>query len=448
MKKRYPFKTILFIFISIILIIFLKEKIFNNESDKLGKNGIPVMHPLKQEMPKFSVSYCNEKKIQIDSFFHKVWNEEDNVSFLVAQNGRILYENYNGFANRSKKELITADAPLHIASVSKVLTSSAILMLVDAGKIKLEQKVTDFLPNFPYPDVTVLTLLNHRSGMKNYAYFTYDDGNWDRKKELSNEDIISVMNDKHIPLESKTDTRFGYCNTNYAMLALIIEKVTNLKYPEAMQEMIFKPLGMKHTFVYETAKHKGKVSLSYKGNMDLAVEYLDGVYGDKNIYSTPRDLLKFDMAKYSKCYLNPELIKNQLNKFLSTHKSWDTILVAGNNIPPYQPIDDTCIRVFTCQTTTGYLVNGHYFDTLIENIKTGIKKLMRFPDRHILYAIDKYWFQLQKEDKWYLIIPLSVTQREDYSDIEKRATNYSHVMLDLDKSAFSTFRKGGAKINL
>ena len=141
-------------------------------------------------------------------------------------------------------------------------------------------------------------------------------------------------------------------------------------------------------------------------------------------------------------FLNPELFKNQLNKFLSTHKSWDTILVAGNNIPPYQPIDDTCVRVFSCQTTTGYIVQNHYFDTLIENIRIGINKLIGFPDKHVLYAIDKYWFQLQKKDKWYLIIPLSVTQREDYSDIEKRPTNYSRAMLDLDKS---TFKKGGAK---
>jgi hypothetical protein len=78
---------------------------------------------------------------------------------------------------------------------------------------------------------------------------------------------------------------------------------------------------------------------------------------------------------------------------------------------------------------------------LIENIKTGIKKLMDYPDKHVLYAIDKYWFNLQKKDKWYLIIPLSVTQREDYSDIEKRATNYSRAMLDLDKSTFLKGRR-------
>jgi glycosyl transferase family 25 len=135
-------------------------------------------------------------------------------------------------------------------------------------------------------------------------------------------------------------------------------------------------------------------------------------------------------------FLNPELFTSQLNKFLSKHSSWNVILIAGNNIPPYKAIDDTCIRVKTCQTTTGYLINSHYYDILIHNIREGIQKLMAFPEKHVLYAIDKYWFQLQERDKWYLIIPLSVTQREDYSNIEKRATNYTPVMLDLDKEMF------------
>jgi CubicO group peptidase (beta-lactamase class C family) len=309
MKSNSSLYIILFLLLNLLFTNCSKEKKVNYEVKKVNDNGLPILQPLQESLPKLSAGYVNEKKHKIAQFFDKVWNENDNVSFLVAQNGQIIYENYLGFANKAKGIDITKDTPIHIASVSKVLTATAILMLVDAGKIKLDQKVTEFLTDFPYPDVTVQLLLNHRSGMKNYAYFTYKTGVWDIKKELTNEDIVKVMKDYNIPLESKTDTRFGYCNTNYAMLALIIEKVTNLKYPEAMQEMIFKPLGMNNTFVYETSKHLGKVSLSYKGNMDLAVEYLDGVYGDKNIYSTPRDLLKFDMARYNPSFLNPELLK-------------------------------------------------------------------------------------------------------------------------------------------
>jgi len=247
----------------------------------------------------------------VSRYFEKTWSEKnDNVAFLVAKNGQIIYENYMGYANKRTDEKITKDTPLHIASVSKVLTSTAVLMLVDTKKITLNQKVTTIIKNFPYPDVTIQTLLNHRSGMKNYAYFTYENGNWDKKETLTNEDIVKVMVEKQIPLESKTDTRFSYCNTNYAMLALVIEKVTGLKYPEAMKEMIFDPLGMTNTFVFDITKDRGNVAPSYKGNnVEIGVDYLDGIYGDKNIYSTPRDLLKFDKARYAPFFLNTDLLK-------------------------------------------------------------------------------------------------------------------------------------------
>lgn len=132
-------------------------------------------------------------------------------------------------------------------------------------------------------------------------------------------------------------------------------------------------------------------------------------------------------------FLNPNVFKNQLNKFLKNHNDFDVLLIAGNNVPPYQKIDDSCVKVYRCQTTTGYIVKNHYFDTLIDNIREGISKLIKNPEQHVVYAIDKYWFQLQEKDNWFLITPLTVTQREDYSDIEKRPTNYTRVMTDLDK---------------
>ena len=132
-------------------------------------------------------------------------------------------------------------------------------------------------------------------------------------------------------------------------------------------------------------------------------------------------------------FLNPELFKNQMNKFLKNHSNFDVVLIAGNNMPPYQKIDDSCVKVCRCQTTTGYIVQRHYYDTLIDNIREGVRKLMSNPALHVQYAIDKYWFKLQEKGNWYLITPLTVTQREDYSDIEKRHTNYTRVMVDLDK---------------
>ena len=137
-------------------------------------------------------------------------------------------------------------------------------------------------------------------------------------------------------------------------------------------------------------------------------------------------------------FLKPTLFMKQLNTFLKTHQSWDVVMFAGNNIPPYTKVDDTCVKVGSCQTTTGYLVNGHYFSTLIQNFCNGVNNLMRFPHLHTLYAIDKYWFPLQKKDDWYLIIPLTVVQREDYSDIEQKNMNYINLMTDLDKEYLIT----------
>lgn len=135
-------------------------------------------------------------------------------------------------------------------------------------------------------------------------------------------------------------------------------------------------------------------------------------------------------------FTNPSLFVNQFNSFLSNHKDFDVVLIAGNNIPPYKPIDETCVQVKHCQTTTGYLVRQHYYDKLIDNYRAGILNLMKNPENHRMYAIDKYWFHLQAIHNWYLIIPLTVTQREDHSDIENRTTNYTKMMLDLDKEWF------------
>ncbi len=302
---------LLFFATTLVVTSCTKQEKNENGIVKVNNDGIPVMLPLQEVLPKLSNSYIKEKKYEVSRYFEKIWSEKnDNVAFLVAKNGQIIYENYMGFANRSTDVSITKDTPLHIASVSKVLTSTAILMLVDTKRLSLNQKVNTIITNFPYPDVTIQTLLNHRSGMKNYSYFTYENNNWDKKQTLTNKDIVKVMVDKQIPLESKTDTRFSYCNTNYAMLALIIEKITGLKYPEAMKEMIFNPLKMTNTFVFNITKDKDIIAPSYKGNnVEIGIDYLDGIYGDKNIYSTPRDLLKFDKARYSPFFLNPQLLK-------------------------------------------------------------------------------------------------------------------------------------------
>lgn len=289
-----------------------KKKVELLDSE-LPKNVLPEMKPVSNEYPKLTSDFITKTKNAIDVFYNKNWpNNSANGSFLVAKNGQILYERYNGFANFNTKKQIDKNTPLHIASVSKVLTATAILKLINAKKMELDQKVNTILKEFPYPGVTIRTLLNHRSGMRNYSYFTDKKEIWDKHKTITNQDLLTLMATKNIDLEYKTDTHFSYCNTNYAMLALVIEKITNLSYKEAMKQIIFKPLAMNDTYVFDYETDKKTAVHSYKGNkMEIGLDFLDAIYGDKNIYSTPRDLLKFDRARSSSSFLNPKLL-NQI----------------------------------------------------------------------------------------------------------------------------------------
>ncbi len=299
-----------------------KDKSTTNKEEVTVEDTLPKMKPLGSEK-KLSQAYINSVTGRINHFYNKNWpNNTMNGSFLVARNGQIIFERYNGFANKNEGTKITAETPVQIASVSKVLTATAVLKLVNAGKIDLDQKVNTILKTFPYEDCTIRMLLSHRSGMRNYAYFTDRDKSvWDRHNQLTNKDILNILATKDIGLESKTGTRFSYCNTNYAMLALIIEKITGLTYKEAMSQMIFKPLGMSHTYVFDDDKDRKKIVPSYKGNgVEIGFDYLDNVYGDKNVFSTARDLLKFDRARQSPDFLKPELLKQVYTGYSNERK--------------------------------------------------------------------------------------------------------------------------------
>jgi GR25 family glycosyltransferase involved in LPS biosynthesis len=134
-------------------------------------------------------------------------------------------------------------------------------------------------------------------------------------------------------------------------------------------------------------------------------------------------------------FLQPELLCENLKKFEENEElqCWDVLIIGGNNCPPFIEVTDYCIRAFNNQTTTGYIVKSHYYDTLITNFKESAQKLMRNPSNKREYALDIYWKQLQQTGCWLMIIPATVTQYQDYSDIEKCVVNYDRLMLDIQK---------------
>jgi CubicO group peptidase (beta-lactamase class C family) len=283
----------------------------NGFSNSKTEDSLFIKSAFPLKMGKVSDIYITEKRFKIDSFYNKFINSPYySGGFIVVKNGRVLYEDYRGYANTKTKEKITASTPIHLASVSKVLTSTAILRLVQQDNIMLDQKVTDWLPSFPYKNTTIRTLLNHRSGLQHYANFSgLMKKRWDRRKILSNQDVLNLLVQNKFRLVTPNDTHFDYCNTNYIILALIIEKATGLNYRRAMQELVFKPLGMTNTYVFNYATDRETASKSYRGNTIFPWDQFDNLYGDKNIYSTPRDIVKFDLGTYSPDFINPELMQ-------------------------------------------------------------------------------------------------------------------------------------------
>jgi GR25 family glycosyltransferase involved in LPS biosynthesis len=135
------------------------------------------------------------------------------------------------------------------------------------------------------------------------------------------------------------------------------------------------------------------------------------------------------------CFKDPALLLQNTAKFSTIFgNAYDVLIIGGNNLPPYKQFGDFCAKISNCQTTTGYIVKQHYYDTLISNFREGLVKLMENPAKKRDFAIDMYWKRLQAIDNWYIVLPLTVHQLEGYSDIEERNTNYRDAMLDMDKT--------------
>ncbi len=262
-----------------------------------GTKTIQIVLPTPTPLPK---AESERLRLACEAWYNSALKSKGfNGGIVVAKNGNIVFEAYNGSGHPGGTDIITDSTSFHIASVSKTITAMAVLKLWQDGKLfSLDDDFSKYFPSFNYPGVTIRNLLSHRSGLPNYVHFMENMG-WDKKVNITNEDVLNFLITRKAELENiGTPNRgFVYCNTNFALLALLIEKVSGKKYGDYLQQTFFTPLQMKHTFVYDNNKDSGKVTLSYDGrSRPIPLNFLDMVYGDKNIYSTPHDLLTWDRA--------------------------------------------------------------------------------------------------------------------------------------------------------
>ena len=235
-----------------------------------------------------------------------------NGAWLYAEKGEIVSKGVCGFRDPEGTKPITEDTIFQLASVSKNFTAAAVMLLVREGKLRLEDEITRYFPEIPYPGVTVRQLLNHTSGIPDY----FDDADWffkiwkAEKRVPGNDEILRFLCETEAKPYFAPGEGLQYSNTGYNLLALLAERRSGVPYEEFLQRNIFEPAGMTATrcchirrdgvpfenhaqaTVFEDGKYVADVDSAAYGD----VVAFDGLNGDDYVFTNLFDLLKWDRA--------------------------------------------------------------------------------------------------------------------------------------------------------
>jgi CubicO group peptidase (beta-lactamase class C family) len=253
----------------------------------------------------------SSQAVVLDSLFTSLHQKKSfNGTVLIAEKGKVIFEKSYGLANEEKKLPINKETIFELASVSKQFTAMGIVLLVKQGKLKYEDPIAKYIPELAfYGNITVSNLLHHTGGLPDYMELFEE--NWDKSKFAVNQDIVDLFATYKPKAVFPPNEKFEYSNTGYALLGLLIEKVSHTSFEAFLKENIFQPLQMKKTFVYRSRFKPQKVEnyaygyvLDSLGNKVLTdsfgksfyTYYLDGIVGDGMVNSNAGDLLKWDRA--------------------------------------------------------------------------------------------------------------------------------------------------------
>jgi len=228
-------------------------------------------------------------------------NDLFNGTILVAEKGNIIYQKAFGYANFETMEKLVINSSFCLASVSKTFTSMAIMILKERNKLTYEDKLSDYLPEFPdyAQKVTIRHLLTHTAGIANWTGFPeFRARPGDFLDDITNRDVLNFLF-KQESLNFEPVEKYSYSNSGYLLLASIVEKASGEPFHIFMKKNIFGPLGMNNTLVFDESKPE----IRYKtightpfGDKD---DYNILTSGAGGIYSTVEDLYKWDRALYT-----------------------------------------------------------------------------------------------------------------------------------------------------
>jgi CubicO group peptidase (beta-lactamase class C family) len=221
---------------------------------------------------------------------------------LVIKDGEVAFGKGWGMANIANNVEFTDNTPTDLASLTKQFTAAAILILYEREMLSLDARVINYFPEMPaeWSEITIHHLLTHQSGIPNYTDFLNE---WADYDGMTNEQVFDLALQRN-SLDFTPGNNSSYSNTGYIILALLIERITEMTYHEFLNENIFSPLEMTATFVgNESAEFPSGIALSYD-EYNRPYNYRFYTYGSGGIYSTLNDMFKWDQALYTEQLLN------------------------------------------------------------------------------------------------------------------------------------------------
>jgi CubicO group peptidase (beta-lactamase class C family) len=251
---------------------------------------------------------------QVDQIFRPLADPASpGLSVIVLKNGKTVFESSYGLANLDAQTPITPGTDFRLASFTKQFTAMCVMLLVHDGKLSYDDKLTQIFPDFPAYGgaITVRMLLTHTSGLKDYEdlYAAQFPGIDDRKiPQIKDAQILALMKQA-----SSTDfppgSQWRYSNTGYAVLAMIVEKVSGESFGAFLHQRIFAPLGMKNTVAYEKGKNEvPNRAWGYDKKDGRWIESdqssTSAVLGDGGIYSNVEDLARWSRALHEHALLS------------------------------------------------------------------------------------------------------------------------------------------------
>ena len=230
------------------------------------------------------------KKLQFDTM--------PGASVLVSQNGDIIYQKGFGYADIEKKIQVTPDTKFKIGSISKQFTAAAILKLQEEGKLKIEDKLSKYIPDFPRGnEVTIYQLLTHTSGIHDYN----STPGLDMNKPVTPQALIEII--KNFQYDFNPGDRYMYNNSGYFILGYIVAQLSGKTLGEYLNDTFFEPLGMKNTGLYETGKALKNLAQGYSMDGDKVknadFQEMSWTLGVGSIYSTTEDLYIWNEAIFN-----------------------------------------------------------------------------------------------------------------------------------------------------